>query len=180
MGQEEFEYIWTGILWNVEWNQVGEKTRTSKAAEVEWRLSTEPYQKWACIYSQLSFSRETSWPRNQTQIFCIVGRLFTNWAMYSVVEFLNGPRFTLSSDDLLLVHRKHTTPCLVRCRVIFKCRLTFTFPWSQCSGQQPHFFLIFLRRGSDNGQTPGAYIYSPGGCPSAIMLWRRYFLSFIT
>ena len=128
----------------------------------------------------MSFSRETSWPRNQTQIFCIVGRLFTNWAMYSVVEFLNGPRFTLSSDDLLLVHRKHTTPCLVRCRVIFKCRLTFTFPWSQCSGQQPHFFLIFLRRGSDNGQTPGAYIYSPGGCPSAIMLWRRYFLSFIT
>ena len=65
------------------------------------------------------------------------------------------------------------------CQVIFKCRLTFTFSWSQCSGQQPHFFSIFLRHGSDNGQTPGAYIYSPGGFPSGIMLWRRYFLSFI-
>ena len=29
----------------------------------------------------ISFSRGSSWPRNQTQISCIAGRFFTNWAM---------------------------------------------------------------------------------------------------
>ena len=29
----------------------------------------------------ISFSRGSSWPRDQTQISCIAGRFFTNWAM---------------------------------------------------------------------------------------------------
>ena len=28
----------------------------------------------------ISFSRESSWPRNRTQVSCIAGRFFTNWA----------------------------------------------------------------------------------------------------
>ena len=28
----------------------------------------------------ISFPRESSWPRNQTQVFCIASRFFTNWA----------------------------------------------------------------------------------------------------
>ena len=28
----------------------------------------------------ISFSRRSSWPRDQTQLFCIAGRFFTNWA----------------------------------------------------------------------------------------------------
>ena len=35
-----------------------------------------------------SFSSGSSWPRNQTRVFCIVGRLFTNWAMRETHEFL--------------------------------------------------------------------------------------------
>ena len=27
------------------------------------------------------FSRASSWPRNQTRVFCIAGRFFTNWGM---------------------------------------------------------------------------------------------------
>ena len=29
----------------------------------------------------ISFSRRSSWPRNQTQVSCIAGRWFANWAM---------------------------------------------------------------------------------------------------
>ena len=32
--------------------------------------------KWIAIF----FSRGSSWPRNQTQVSCIAGRFFTNWA----------------------------------------------------------------------------------------------------
>ena len=32
-----------------------------------------------------SFSRGSSWPRNQTRVFCIAGRFFTNWAMRKAV-----------------------------------------------------------------------------------------------
>ena len=32
--------------------------------------------KWVAI----SFSRRSSWPRNQTRVSCIAGRFFTNWA----------------------------------------------------------------------------------------------------
>ena len=28
----------------------------------------------------ISFSRGSSWPRDQTQVSCIAGRFFTNWA----------------------------------------------------------------------------------------------------
>ena len=34
--------------------------------------------KWVAI----SFSRRSSRPRNRTQVFCIVGRFFTNWAIW--------------------------------------------------------------------------------------------------
>ena len=33
----------------------------------------------------ISFSRGSSWPRNWTQVSCISGRLFTNWAMREVL-----------------------------------------------------------------------------------------------
>ena len=36
----------------------------------------------------ISFSRGTSWPRNWTQVSCIVGRCFTVWA--TVVGMLNA------------------------------------------------------------------------------------------
>ena len=32
----------------------------------------------------ISFSRESSQPRNQTQVSCIAGRFFTNWATREV------------------------------------------------------------------------------------------------
>ena len=34
-------------------------------------------QEWVAI----AFSRGSSWPRNRTQVSCIVGRFFTDWAM---------------------------------------------------------------------------------------------------
>ena len=34
----------------------------------------------------ISFSRESSWPRDQTQISCIAGRFFTIWAIGKSIE----------------------------------------------------------------------------------------------
>ena len=40
---------------------------------------------WAAI----SFSRGSSWPRNQTQVSCIADRFFTNWATREANCFVN-------------------------------------------------------------------------------------------
>ena len=46
----------------------------------------------------ISFSRGSSWPRNQTQVSCTAGRWFTNWAMREVPKayllVLNSPSIT--------------------------------------------------------------------------------------
>jgi len=37
----------------------------------------------------ISFSRGSSWPRDQTQIFCIAGRLFSIWATREAQKWRN-------------------------------------------------------------------------------------------
>ena len=32
------------------------------------------------VWVSIPFSKSSSWPRDQTQISCIIGRFFTNWA----------------------------------------------------------------------------------------------------
>ena len=38
------------------------------------------FQAWILEWVAVSFSRGTSWPRDRTWVFCIVGRCFTVWA----------------------------------------------------------------------------------------------------
>ena len=47
------------------------------------------------------FSRGSSWPRNPTGVFCIAGRLFTNWAIREAPgEDLKYPLFKVSHVPL--------------------------------------------------------------------------------
>ena len=46
---------------------------------------------WAVI----SFSKGSSQPRNQTQVSCIVGRFFTNWAMREALSYFESQMETL-------------------------------------------------------------------------------------
>ena len=41
----------------------------------------EYFQARILEWTAISFSRGSSWPRNWTQVFCIAGRFFTDWAM---------------------------------------------------------------------------------------------------
>ena len=60
------------------------------AIPMDWSLSGSSVHgilqvrilEWVAI----SFSRGSSWPRNRTQVSCIVGRFFTDWAMKVVQE----------------------------------------------------------------------------------------------
>ena len=49
----------------------------------------------------MSFSRGSSWPRDQTQVSCIVDRRFTIWATREV-QVQTCPLFRVSLDFLLL------------------------------------------------------------------------------
>ena len=52
-----------------------------------------------------SFSRGSSWPRNQTQVSCIAGMFFTNWALREALFF------NIRSDQI----RSVTQSCLTLC-----------------------------------------------------------------
>ena len=58
---------------------------------VHWILQVRILE-WVAI----SFSRGSSWPRDRTQVFCIIGRFFTNWAMREKNYQNNSPRVTLN------------------------------------------------------------------------------------
>ena len=45
------------------------------------------------------FSRGSSSPRNQTRVFCIAGRFFTNWATREVLMPLKPP-FNMNTEDI--------------------------------------------------------------------------------
>ena len=44
----------------------------------------------------ISFSRESSWPRNQAQVSCITGRFFTSWATRKALHFCSLDRTYIS------------------------------------------------------------------------------------
>ena len=48
----------------------------SSASEVKWKLLSHVLLEWVAF----PFSRESSQPRDQTQVSCIAGRFFTSWA----------------------------------------------------------------------------------------------------
>ena len=109
----------------------------------------------------ISFSRGPSQPRNQTQVSCIVGRFFTNWATREAPLKLSRRligRFSLKDSD----HRDRM-PCGSKCVPIFKLdHLSFCcwvvdilyifwildpFRYMICKNSSPYFvgcLLIFL------------------------------------
>ena len=52
-----------------------------------------------------SFSRGSSWPRNQTQVSCIAGMFFTNWALREALFF------NIRSDQIRSVTQSCPTLC---------------------------------------------------------------------
>ena len=57
-------------------------------------LSMGFFQTRTLEWIAISFSRGSSWPRNWTQVSCIAGRFFTNWAS-GLSQILNGPDLIL-------------------------------------------------------------------------------------
>ena len=45
------------------------------------------------------FSRGSSWPRNQTRVFCVAGKFFTNWAIREALMPLKPP-FNMNTEDI--------------------------------------------------------------------------------
>ena len=54
---------------------------------------------WILQWVAYPFSRETSWPRHQTRVFCIEGRFFTSWATREALK----DRVFFSEGQLFLV-----------------------------------------------------------------------------
>ena len=52
----------------------------------------------------ISFSRVSSWPRNQTQVSCIAGRFFTNWAMREVLSCLQFDNWDAILKSMMHLH----------------------------------------------------------------------------
>ena len=42
------------------------------------------------------FSRESSWPRNWTEVSCIAGRFFTNWAIREAQKNINWTHYSMN------------------------------------------------------------------------------------
>ena len=62
-------------------------------------LPAEPLRgPWILEWVAYSFSRESFWPRSQTEVPCIVGEFFTSWATR---ETLGTPLWTLISPHIL-------------------------------------------------------------------------------
>ena len=47
-------------------------------------FSRQDYLKWVTV----SFSRGSSWPRNQTWVSCIAGRFFTDWSVSGIYMYV--------------------------------------------------------------------------------------------
>ena len=89
-------------------NSPGQNTRKGSLSLLQGIFSIQesnpglPHCRW--ILNQLShkgspsilewvvypFSRGSSWPRNWTQVSCIAGRFFTNWAIREALHFHKG------------------------------------------------------------------------------------------
>ena len=73
---------------------------------------------WARILESvaISFSRGSSRPRNRTQISCITGRWFTNWAMREAQNRYAGtPVYETAGRSTCVIHQQHqSTPALNR------------------------------------------------------------------
>ena len=80
--------------------------------------------KWVAI----SFSRGSSWPRNRTQVSCIAGRFFTNWATREAcvfrVEVLNLQQITNVYSNM----EKFQNNYIVRKKPVFK-KCIQEIPW---------------------------------------------------
>ena len=70
----------------------------------------------------IPFSKRSSWPRDQTQVFCLAGRLFTIWAM---------------RDLQCSRHKRHGfDPWVGKISWRRKCQLTLVFLPVKCHGQR--------------------------------------------
>ena len=76
-------------------------------------------QEWVAI----SFSRASSQCRNQTQVSCIVGRFFTNWAR----------RETMSVDLPLLLSPRNFTVSGLKFESVICFELIFVYAENKCS-----------------------------------------------
>ena len=75
--------IWSCFLWKWKWKLVAQSClslwdsmKCSPPDSPVHRILQAGILKWVAI----SFSRRSSWPSDQTYIFCIAGRFFTIWA----------------------------------------------------------------------------------------------------
>ena len=82
----------------------------------------------------ISFSRGSSWPRDQTQVSCIVGRFFTNWATREAPR-IGREHIPFSFKDKAGKWK----------RVLFRTwrvwATTLATSWGICSAQESFFFL---------------------------------------
>ena len=93
--------------------------------------------KWVAI----SFSRGSSWPRNQIHISCIAGIFFTVWAIREVHTHTHTNTHT---HNILICIEVHALSVLWFCSSIFCCLFLLFAPSELCVSIYCLFFLMYL------------------------------------
>ena len=79
----------------------------------------------------ISFCKGSSWPRNQTQVSCIAGRFFTNWAIMQIKTTI---RCHLTLVRMAIIKKSTNNKCWRGCRE----KGTLLHGWWECKlGQTP-------------------------------------------
>ena len=114
---------------------------------------------WARILESvaISFSRGSSRPRNRTQISCITGRWFTNWAMREAQNRYAGtPVYETAGRSTCVIHQQHqSTPALNRFSIsmslpnlgLLPCLFLLSFLSPSCFFNLPHWLLLWFISG---------------------------------
>ena len=79
----------------------------------------------------ISFSRGSSWPRDRTQVSCIVDRRFTVWATIHGSVFMTNLDSILKSRDITLPTKVHLVKAMVFPVVMYGCE-SWTIKKAEC------------------------------------------------
>ena len=98
-------YVWAAQLWTTLYHPM---EYSPPDASVHGILQARMLE-WECV--AISFSRGSSWPRDQTRVSCIAGTFFTMWATREAQEVYNNRR-SKNSIYIIIIIIIIIYPCL--------------------------------------------------------------------
>ena len=129
----------------------------------------------------ISFSRESSQPRDQTQVSCTAGRFFTNWATREVLEEKKSKRkkskrityiITYISASLTMLNPL-TVWLTVQCgKFLERWEYQTTFFWETCMQVKKQQLELDMEQGT--GSKSGKEYVKAVYCHPAYLTWRRH------